>query len=272
LTLVRFTGVFISLDFLLRKGKKFQRKFYLFTLGWFCWIIGSILSLISLLSENTAIKIELIVLHDIVILLGAFYMILAMISYFRYIPKTEVFLGTSFGSILPLLILDISDYYIAELVIIILYVGLFIYLIFNSWTERHNLRLYINNSVKWFHFTILLSFFYAIFLIFMAFNGEITGLSILDDPILLTNYSLLSMAITLLVLVLTTHLEYSLNNIQKYKMKDNYSHKLGNILQMILNSAEVNNSIQTKEDSSLNELIINKCHEARFLITEIREL
>jgi hypothetical protein len=272
LTLLRFTGVFISVDFLLIKGKKNQKTFYLFTLGWVCWIIGSFLSLLSLMSEGISFKIEFIVLHDIAILLGALYMILAMLSYFRYIQKTEVLIGTSLGFILPLLTFFIFDYYIAEIVIILLYVGLFIYLIFNSWIERHNLRLYINNSIKWFHLTILLSFFYAIFLIFMAVNGEITGLSILDDPILITNYSLLSMAITLLVLILTTHLECSLSNIQKYKMKDNYSHKLGNLLQMILNSAEVNNSFQTKGDPVLNDLIIEKCHEANFLITEIREL
>ena len=272
LTLLRFTGVLISVDFLLRKGRKEQKKFYLFTFGWFFWIIGSFLSLISLMNEDIIFNIELIILHDLAILLGAISMILAMISYFRYVPNTEIFIGTALGLILPLFTFYIADYFLTELIIILVYIGLFIYLIFNSWIERHNLRFYINNSVKWFHLAILLSFFYALFLIFMAINGEITGLSVLDDPILITNYSLLSIAITLLVLVLTIHLECSLTNIQKYKMKDDYSHKLGNLLQMILNSAEVNNSFQNNGDPSLNELIIKKCHEARFLITEIRDL
>jgi hypothetical protein len=272
LTLLRFTGVLISLDFLLIEGQKDKKNFYLFTLGWICWIIAGFLSLISLMSEEILYKIDFVVLHDIAILLGALYMIQAMLSYFRDIQETEVLIGTSFGLILPLLAYFVVDYFVAEIVLIMLYVALFIYLFFNSWTERQNLRLYINNSVKWFHFTILLSFLYAIFLIIMAINGEITGLSIFNDPILITNYSLLSVAITLLVLVLTTHLECSLNNIQKYKMKYNYSHKLGNLLQMILNSAEVNNKFQTKGDSPLNNLIIEKCHEANFLITEIRDL
>ncbi|MHA2096181.1 MAG: hypothetical protein ACW98F_16300, partial [Candidatus Hodarchaeales archaeon] len=185
LTLLRITGVLISLDFLFKKGNKGLKKFYLFTLGWGCWIIGSFSSMISLMSEDIAFAIELVVLHDLAILLGALYMILAMVSYFRFIPKTEVFIGTSFGLVLPLLSFFIMDYYVAKIAIILLYVGLFIYLFVNSWLERHNLRLYINNSIKWFHFTIFLSFLYAIFLIFMTLNDEITGLSIINDPILI---------------------------------------------------------------------------------------
>ena len=106
----------------------------------------------------------------------------------------------------------------------------------------------------------------------MAINGEITDLSLMEDKLLITVYSLLSLTLTLLVLVLTIHLEYSLSNIKKFKMKDDYSHKLGNILQMILNSAELHKRTPAKSDQSVNELIIEKCREAKFLITEIREL
>ena len=272
LTLLRFTGVLISLDFILIKGPKDKKNFYLFTLGWLSWIIASFLSLISLMSQEISYKIEFIVLHDVAILLGSLYIIQAILSYFRNIQKTEVLLGTSFGLILPIFAYFFVDYFAAEIVIIILYLVLFFYLFFNSWTERHNLRLYISNSVKWFHFTALLAFFYAMFLIIMAISGEVVGLSTFDDPVLITSYSMLSVAITLFVLVLTTHLEFSLNIIQKYKMKDNYSHKLGNLLQVILNSAEVNNKFQTKGDPTLNNLIIEKCNEANFLITEIRDL
>jgi len=119
---------------------------------------------------------------------------------------------------------------------------------------------------------ILLCFFYAIFLILMNINGKITDLSLMEEPFLITLYSFLSLTITLLVLVLTIRLEYSLSNIQKFKLKDNYSHELGNILQMILNSAEYNKNTDTKGDQSVNELIIEKSKEARFLITEIRDL
>jgi len=119
---------------------------------------------------------------------------------------------------------------------------------------------------------ILLCFFYAIFLILMNINGKITDLSLMEEPFLITLCIFLSLTITLLVLVLTIHLEYSLSNIQKFKMKDNYSHELGDILQMILNSAEFNKNTDTKGDQSVNELIIEKCKEARFLITEIRDL
>ncbi|MHA1513514.1 MAG: hypothetical protein ACTSRJ_05560, partial [Candidatus Hodarchaeales archaeon] len=74
----------------------------------------------------------------------------------------------------------------------------------------------------------------------MNINGKITDLSLMEEPFLITLYSFLSLMITLLILVITIHLEYSLSNIQKFKLNDNYSHELGNILQMILNSAEFN--------------------------------
>ncbi len=174
--------------------------------------------------------------------------------------------------IFPLLIFYLFGYDLAEPVIILLFVGLFIFLFANVWIERKNMHLHISESIKWFYLTIFLCFIYAVFLVLMALDGKITDLSLLKDPFLIILYSLMSLAITLLVLILTIHLEYSLSNIQKFKMKDNYSHELGNILQMILNSAELNRSSQTKSDPSMNELIIKKCQEARFLITEIREL
>ena len=272
ITILRLTGVLVSFDFLLRKEGKLQKKFYLFLLGWFFWIIGSLISLISLMGENFTFKIQMAILHDLSILLGALYLILGVVSYFKLVKINIVIIGSVILTISPLLIFYFFDYELADFFIVILYVGLFLFLFSNAWGERKSMRLHIRDSIKWFYLTILVCSFYAIFLVLMAINGMNTNLSLIEDPFLITFYSLLSLAITLLVLVLIIHLEYSLSNIQRFKMKDNYSHKLGNILQMILNSAEFNKNTDTKSDQSANELIIEKCKEARFLITEIRDL
>lgn len=272
LTMLRFTGILVSFDFLLRKEEVLQKKFYLFIIGWSCWIVGSFLSLVSLTEEDYIFKIQIEILQDLSILLGALYLILAVISYFKLVKRNMVIIGTLIIAIFPVLIFYLFDYDLAKVAVIIVYIGLFLFLFSNAWLERKKIRLHIRDSVKWFYLTILVCFFYAIFLILMAINGKTTDLSLMEDPFLITLNSLLGLAITLLILVLTIHLEYSLSNIQKFKMKDNYSHELGNILQMILNSAEFNESTHTKGDQSINELIIEKCKSAGFLITEIRDL
>jgi len=272
LTMLRITGLLVSIDFLVRKGEKLQKKFYLFAIGWSCWIVGSLISFISIMGENLSFKLQMVVFHDLSILLGALYLILAVISYFKQVQRNMVIIGSLTIAIFPMLIFYLFNYDLAELIIIILYIGLFTFLFSSALGERKDIRLHIRDSIKWFYSTILLSFFYAIFLVLMAINGKITDLSLMDEPLLITLYSFLSLTITLLVVVLTIHLEYSLSSIKKFKMKDDYSHELGNILQMILNSAEFNKNTETNDDRSANELIIKKCKDARFLITEIRDL
>lgn len=270
--ILRFTGGIVSLDFLLRIDDRAGIKY--FFLGWLCWIFASVFTIASMIAEEIAFKLQMVIFHDIMILLGSFFMIIAVLSYFKQISREKVILGTVAISILPLVIFGLYDYDLTELFLVLQYAVLFIFLIINVYSERKNMRLYISNSVKWFYITIFFSFLYATSLLLLNIAGEYTNLTLIEDNNLLLAYSLLSMTVTLLVFVLTIHLEYGLTNMQKFRMKDKYSHDLGNILQMILNSAEAakTGQLQAGNEQLFNDLVIQKCHEASFLITEIREL
>ncbi|MHA2233613.1 MAG: hypothetical protein ACXAB4_14115, partial [Candidatus Hodarchaeales archaeon] len=94
-----------------------------------------------------------------------------------------------------------------------------------------------------------------------------------DNPAVIVNY-LFAIGITAVILVLFIHIEYSISQVEKYQLKDKYSHNLGNILQALTSAAsllELRKS-RSQEDLLNLELIQQKCVEASSLVKEIRKL
>ena len=98
--------------------------------------------------------------------------------------------------------------------------------------------------------------------------GYSFGLSFGDNlPATIIHY-FFTIGITILLAVLTIHLENSLSYNHKFQLKDRYSLDLGNIMQIILNTVET----FLPSDDPVSVQLIKKCTEAGNLIKEIREL
>ncbi|MHA1227375.1 MAG: hypothetical protein ACTSPV_11585 [Candidatus Hodarchaeales archaeon] len=266
LALTRGIGVLVSLDFLLRRKSLSEKKFYLFLIGWSSWFISSLFSFVYLLVDQGSLLAKISVIsHDIFVLLGSLYLILAVLSYFMTVNTYTVLTGTLIIVIVPIVLTITLDPIIANLFLLLIFSILLFSLINNFRLHKEELSFLVSRSITWLYLTTTVAFLYICLLTFLTLTKEGSDLATIDDPLLFSLYAFISLTVTLLVLVLSIHLEYSLNYIQSFRLKDQYSHNLGNILQMILNSAET-------KDLLMQDLIIEKCEEAKFLINEIREL
>ncbi|MFW9903494.1 MAG: hypothetical protein ACFFFH_04115 [Candidatus Thorarchaeota archaeon] len=129
-----------------------------------------------------------------------------------------------------------------------------------------NLRNLLGESLKWFYSSVGFGLLYVMVVILITLRGYSFGLYFVDDLPVIIIYYFFGIGITILIAVLTIHLEHSLSYTHKFQLKDRYSHDLGNIMQIILNTVE------TSEEPINIQLIKKKCLEAGNLINEIREL
>ena len=100
------------------------------------------------------------------------------------------------------------------------------------------------------------------------------GLYDADNIILIfLNYGYI-IIITVFLHILTLHLEYTISQLEKFNLKDVYSHNLGNALQAIYTSLDLLSTpnINKKDEDELKTTLHNKLQEAVELLREIREL
>ncbi|OLS26418.1 MAG: hypothetical protein HeimC3_09680 [Candidatus Heimdallarchaeota archaeon LC_3] len=87
------------------------------------------------------------------------------------------------------------------------------------------------------------------------------------------NYGIIAL-LTMLGIMVFLHLEQGIYHKQHNILKDDYSHKIGNILQIIMGAGSlITDSFLNKEDiSDKAQLIVKKADEAGELIKEIRKM
>jgi hypothetical protein len=79
--------------------------------------------------------------------------------------------------------------------------------------------------------------------------------------------------VTLLGLMVFLHLEQGMYLKKENLLKDNYSHKIGNILQIIVGAgATIKARSDSKDVNSSIDLILERSEEAGELINKIREM
>lgn len=94
-----------------------------------------------------------------------------------------------------------------------------------------------------------------------------------DEFIIFLNY-IPPISATFMIIIFLIHIDYSNSTILKNKLKDQYSHDLGNILQVVLGIGDLlklKEAVEESERENLN-LLKMKSKEASKLINEIRKL
>ncbi len=268
---IRVIGLGISIDFLnVTKAEKFK----FLALGWFFWMLGVVTPILSNLVENIFLKEILLVLNAFLAALGTIFVLWGFFKYFMTVSFKKMVILIFIFFISTVLLFLITDY-----VVTIAFCALFMNLLFFSTfvippIKKKSFKKFMGRSIIWYYASVLiLSIFFPVSII-IALQGYRYGLYNADDPVLITFNYLPIMITSILFIILLVHLEYTTSSRQQLELKDNYSHDLGNILQVISSAFEL---IEMKgrsesETSELGELLKDKLNEAAKQIREIREL
>ncbi len=268
---IRVIGLGISIDFL--NGTKAE-KFKFLTLGWFFWILGVLTPIFSNLVEIIYLKEFLLVLNAFLVALGAIFLLWGFLKYFMTV---------SFKKMVSLIIIFIIStvlfFLITDYTVTITFCALFgnLILICNYVIppiKKKSFKKFMGRSIIWYYASVLiLSIFFPVSII-IALQGYGYGLYNADDPVLIMFNYIPVIVSSIILTILLVHLEYTTSSRKQLELKDNYSHDLGNILQVISSAFEL---IEMKgrtesETSELGELLKDKLNEAAKQIREIREL
>jgi len=263
LTLVRLIGLGVSLILFLETK---STKFKIFIPGWGLWSISAFFPIISETIENKFVSEALLVLSTILLLLGMFFIIIGIISYFTHIFQKLVISLALLIITIPLVLFFTIGINFAINFTSIMFFFLFIFIFVSVWLARENVKNVLGNSIHWLYITLIFSFFYLVNGFITALQGYSFGLYTTDNVDVIIRYYFFVIGITMLIAILQIHIEQSVSYLHKFQLKDKYSHNLGNIMQIILNTIEI-------EAELINvELIKEKCLEAGEHIKEIREL
>ncbi|MFX1325638.1 MAG: hypothetical protein ACFE8N_11825 [Promethearchaeota archaeon] len=109
---------------------------------------------------------------------------------------------------------------------------------------------------------------------FILLQGEGYGLYYSTNSLLIILNYTVGILTNILLIVFLIHLEFILSNEQQNRLKDTYSHNLGNIMQIINSSSDlISMTTELSEQEKKNlTLIQEKCKEASKLIKNIRKL
>ncbi len=268
---VRVIGLVISLDFL--KDTKAER-FKFLTLGWFFWILGALTPIFSNLVENFYLKEFLLVLNVFFATLGTIFYFWGFLNYFMTV---------SFKKMVSLIIIFIIStvlfFLITDYAVTIAFCALFINVIlFSTFVippiKKKRFKKYMGRSIIWYYVLVLTISFFLPVSIIIFLQGYEFGLYNADDPVLIMFNYVPTIVTSICLIILLVHVEYTTSSRKQLELKDNYSHNLGNILQVISSAFEL---IEMKgrsesETSELGELLKDKLNEAAKQIREIREL
>ena len=129
-------------------------------------------------------------------------------------------------------------------------------------------------SYYWYLAVILTFYLVTLSYIIFVFHGYTFGFYSDEYSIpMFVNYFLGNIS-TFVLIIYSIHLEYDISKIHNLKLKDKYSHDLGNIIQVIYsatNLASVNDDLDEEKVENLN-LIQKKCEEAAKLIKDIKKI
>ncbi|MHA1973720.1 MAG: hypothetical protein ACTSW1_12040 [Candidatus Hodarchaeales archaeon] len=268
LSFVRLLGLGVSVDlFLFNKNSRY--KYLIF--AWGIWVVSSIFPMILDRIQNNAIVEIFLVVNSELILVGLLFIMSWALSYYKpFSTKLLVYL-TCIIVFLPMILYFIGGYSLALNFNSVLFLSLFFLIIISTWRKREELKPIIGNSIRWLYATNTFGLLYILNSFITALQGYSFGVYQTNDAMVIIRYYFFVIGTTLLIVTMIIKWEQSVSEIQKFQMKDVYSHKVGNFLQIILNNLESLN-LEDKQEKEILKLTREKCIDAGELIAEIRKI
>jgi len=269
---MRIIGLIISFEFL---HDLKESKFKILIIGWSVWIIAGFSALLIGIFENQLIGEVFRLINNITTSIAILYVLMGLYSYFQAISRNTIAIFTVISIILPLV-----TFFMRISVVIfdfssgILFIIIFIY----SFLPLKKIEVFKKDlSIKSFYWYLIFVFTIYVFIVFYViflFQGYSFGFysDVFSIPMFINYF--LGITSNIVILIYSIHLEYDISRIQKYRLRDKYSHDLGNLIQVIYSATDLTNVNDdlSKEKAENLELIQNKCEEAAKLIKEIKKI
>jgi hypothetical protein len=265
LALLRFIGLTLCIEYYFNTKKKI---FLIMTIAWLLWIFAVIFAIFSDLSEI------LLFLNVVFASLSSILMLLGLVIYFLEFPLKIIFLLIFIEVFVSLVLFLFFGILISlsfsNLINYIATFGAYLIPIIN----RKRFKEVLGKATRWYYSLIIVGVLFIPFSLYISSKGYSFGLYDSNNIIDITiNYSIAYIT-TFLILIMIMNVENVISKREKFVLKDEYSHSLGNIMQALYWIAELidRKDIDDKKLQSLNELHKEKLNEARKLIKEIRKL
>ncbi len=266
LILGRLIMLIVAIEYWLRQK---TRSHGLYLLGIGSWIVTGILPILGDNIVDVFITDLLVALNIGFSALSLVLFMSGFLCYYNLINLKFIWIYSLFSVITPIIInfSFLNNRLILTLSVIQYFVILFLIVIGIFYRKR--IEVQAKNSLKYYYAIIINLIAVFVVIAYSAWQGESYGLYYsTNESLILINY-LLGILLTFFLLVFMIQLENDHNNYLMFKLKDNYSHNIGNNLQKLFCVIEL---IELSKKTESLELAKKICTESADLINEIRDL
>jgi len=238
LLLLRIIGLIMAIDFYFRLRNKIFR---ILSLGWFVWTLGILFTFFYVISDNLLLSEWFYLFAAIFTTLGFFLVTVGFFFYFLKPPTKFIVLICSYVIIVPIIAYIFIDLITAIQLAIgpinLIIFGVFLIPLF----KKVEFKKTLGKSVRWYYVLMILGFLYIPITIYLSvkYTHWSWRYESTTDIIDITLNFMIVIIATLLIILNTSNIEYTLSTKEKSTLKDKYSHNLGNIMQSISSSLEL---------------------------------
>ncbi len=260
-SVLRIVGIFVSIDFFIRKK---EIKFIYFIIAWNCYFLAEIAVLFFLSSF----------LNTFFGSLGMIFNTAGLLTYYIEIKVKSIMEIIGIVITIIFCLFYFLGEEIASNVGVIIFLITFVILIMTPLLRYSNFKKQIGKSIVWYYGFIINSLVFLPISFIITANGSIFDVYYLKNEIFINIYFCGIINSQLLMLIFLIHIEYNHSSYLNSKLIDNYSHDLGNILQSIQLSFEFfsQNLPSGEYDSEVFTLATQKFKDATDLLKKIRKL
>jgi hypothetical protein len=251
-----------------------EKRHFLQFAGWLFLIISGLTPFGLILTLDIFLINSIRLLNVVCLNIGLFLLTTGLTMYFRPYARNTIIGSLVIIIIVPLLIslIDVSIAVNISVIIEFLLIAVFIIGVNFNRKKIKDLLKYSYELIIL--LTVLLIAFVVVYVFVIIRAPEYHhGLYMSTDVIAIIAYYSAVATVTLLGLMVFSHIEQTIYLKKKDQLKDDYSHKIGNILQVIMGAGTANKSITNQHEADENtDLILEKTEEAGELLKKIRDM
>ncbi len=268
----RFIGAIVTLDMF---SKSKERRHFLQLLGWIFLLNSAISPFGTTLTQDLFISNLFLITNVVSLNIGLFLLITGLSMYFITYPRNIVVGMLIIIIIIPIFVFILLDVLIAINISVFfqfLIILIFLTIVYSNRKEIKNILQYSYGLI------VLLMIFLTSYVIVNVYiitsvSDYTYGLYMSTDIIAIIAYYASVAMVTLLGLMVFLHLEQGIFLKKKNLLTDDYSHKIGNILQIIMGAGSTIKAYsESKEVNVATDLILERSEEAGELIKKIRKM
>jgi hypothetical protein len=272
LAVLRIFGAAISLDYYFDNR---DSRLIIMALG---WIIAVFAVIPPILADfvGPGIQSELLYIANIILIsIGYFTILIGIFSYFMKVPLVWFAVPLAFFTVSPLLIYLVLGSLLAINISSLLATLTGTIVALYPLLKHQAMRTHPRTVMRWYYGILVVYAIYFVLALSVFTQSSTYGLYTSVNPILISINYLFAVGMTLASIIFIGRFEYSISSAQKDKLKDEYSHKLGNLLQAIAGLLFLLVDKQGLSDNQVKDFGIqveDQLEEASKLLREIRRL